>query len=290
MDDLDQLIDSALDEPTASQEDPQDEPTPSGEEATEPVAEGEERDESQDPEEEPTDEDPELSPDEDDASDEPDGTEEPGAVTDDQGQEPPTEADPEKAQLRQEADMAKRLLANLVAAQQQAKEREAAQKAEEERKAKIEALKQQWAEMDPEEAAKSQAAFIAAEAEQQVQTLQAQLSQLAAEREAEIKARQEAEAKEKVIPLILDKFGLKPEDRRFIERLNDPYAMEEVAKDLKELRRQQTANARKAKKQKAQENPALLTAAPQSGPAPQAPRKSIDEYADVDEYLDALFG
>lgn len=285
MDELDQLIESALDEPTASEEPDTDELTPTGEEATEPVAEGEALSaDPDDPEGDPDAEDPDPSPD-----NEPGGTEDSEPEAGDQEPAVP-EDQPDVEKLRQENELAKRLLQNLAIAQQQAKQREAAEAAESERQARIEALKAQWAEMDEEEAARSQAAFIAQEATQQIQTLQAELQRMAAEREAERTARQEAESKEQVIPLILDKFGLKPEDRRFIERLNDPYAMEEVAKDLKDLRRQQTASARQVKAEKVRGNPALSTAAPQSGPAPERPRKAIEDYQDVDEYLDDLLG
>ncbi len=272
MDDLDQLISDALSDDDASGTEPVDEPTPDGEEATEPEADGEETepeaaDPATDDDAEPSDDQPEETPD---GTGQQESTAVPGTV--------------DVETLRRENELTKRILANLVTAKQRQEQEAARQQAEAEEAARVEALKQQWAEMDPEEAAKSQAAYIAQTASERINALEAQLQQLEAEKVQSEQAREEAAAKEKVIPLIIEKFGLKESDRRWLSKLNDPYAMEEVAAELKAERAERTAAARQAKAEKAKANPALKPTEPsQSAPVFK------QEHENIDELLDSLF-
>lgn len=276
MDELDLLIDNALGDTDASDPEPDETETPTEEEATEPVAVEETVEESdEDPAGEPDDESDVEEPDED-----PEGT----LTTETEGSA--TLSVPEDYEtIRRKAAFQERILNQLATAQQRKREQDEAAAAEADRNAKIQALKEKWDEMDPADAYREQLAFVAGEAETTIGTLQQQLTQLQQERAQQQELREEAEAKAAVIPMILQKYGLKDDDRDIFEEINNPVSMEKVAEKLATRRKAQTAKAREVKAEKAKTNPALKVTTPGAAAASQKP-----DFNDVDDMLDWMFG
>lgn len=283
MDELDQLISRTYEESDASDPIDEQEPTPSDTAATEDLAEGDELEVSgEEPEEEsnelPEDQQPDT---EEEVSADPDGPEETPS------EEPVAEVvtDTEKEELRRQNDLQKRLLANFVNAQQQMQQRQAQEEQVAKDNAMYKSLQERWSNMDETEAAVDQAAYVARLAEGKINELNGQLQSVQQQQAQAQYAAQEQDSREKVIPLIMQKFGLKENDRVFLEKLSNPLAMEEVAGHIKQDRQSQTTAARSAKAEKIRGNPAL-----KAGAAPQAqgviPSR---DYESLDDLVDALY-
>lgn len=278
MDELDALINGALEAEGAI---PDAEPTPTdpeGEEATELTAPVEEEltpIEDSDEELEGQEEDPQPET--------PEGTEEPSGEVVEEPQTPAELAAAQATIAKQQA-----LLQSILAAQQQQADAAKAEKARVEREerisAEIAALEKRWAEMDPEDAARDQLAVTTRIAQDRIAALEGENQRILSEQASARAVAEEAAAKQQVIPLIMQKFGLKEADREVLADLDNPLAMEKVGAFLQSQRQTQTKAARTAKADKLRQNPAIKPVAPGGGkPAFQ------QQYESVDELIDSLF-
>lgn len=218
----------------------------------------------------------------------PEGTSEPApvvAASSEAAEDPLATAN---ATIAQQAQMLQALLAAREAESQQKAEAARAAAAEQQRQ-QLKELQERWANMEPDEAARERLQFTAQFAQTQIQQRDQLIAQLTAERERAQAEAAEVENRGKVLGYLTETFGLTEREQRIINRLDDPWKMEELAQEFQSDRQQQTAAARAQRAENVAANRALQPeAAGETKPA-QPPRKAVTDYEDLDEFVAAMF-
>lgn len=288
MDELDQLIEGALNpdgdsaEPTDVEESPP-EPDATGDvadELTEDEVVGEDESDIEDPQEESL---PDEGEDEESDPEEPGGTEETPVVE--------STPSPDVVVLQQKVQQQQEFIRSVIEQAKAEQERVEAERRRQEEEQEYQKLLERLDEMDPDEARREHVAYVAKMAAERDKALRSENEQLREqiamtqqEKARQEEAEKEAKAKEVVVQHLAKQHKLTEFEVWTMSNYSTPLQMEEYAKRAERERKSQTRAAREARRKEIESNPALKG----GDPGPGTPRPTLEPAKDVDELIDRI--